>query len=46
VRTPVTIARVVGDQAALTAGPATGTEVVTVGAAFLVGAEAEISGGE
>jgi hypothetical protein len=45
-RAPVTITRVVGDQATLTAGPPAGTEVVTVGAALLVGAEAGISGGE
>jgi hypothetical protein len=45
-RAPVSITRVVGDHATLTAGPPAGTEVVTVGAAFLVGAEAGISGGE
>lgn len=46
VRAPITITRVVGDQATLTAGPSAGTDVVTVGAALLVGAEAGISGGE
>ena len=45
-RVPITITQVVGDQATLTTGPVVGAEVVTVGAAFLVGAEAEISGGE
>jgi hypothetical protein len=45
-REPVTLTQVVGDRATLTAGPPVGTEVVTVGAAFLVGAEAGISGGE
>ncbi len=45
-RQPITITEVAGDQATLTAGPPVGTEVVTVGAAFLVGAEAGISGGE
>jgi hypothetical protein len=45
-RVPVAVTRVVGDQATLTSGPPAGTEVVTVGAAFLVGAEAQISGGE
>jgi hypothetical protein len=45
-RVPITVTQVVGDLATLTAGPVMGTEVVTVGAAFLVGAEAEISGGE
>jgi hypothetical protein len=45
-REPVTITRVVGDRATLTTGPPTGTQVVTVGAALLVGAEAGISGGE
>jgi hypothetical protein len=45
-RAPITITRVVGDRATLTSGPPAGTEVVTVGAAFLVGAEAGISGGE
>jgi hypothetical protein len=45
-RIPIIITRVTADAATLAAGPPVGTEVVTVGAAFLVGAEAEISGGE
>jgi Cu/Ag efflux pump CusA len=45
-RTPLTIADITGDTALLSAGPAAGTEVVTVGAAELVGVEAGISGGE
>ena len=45
-RTPLTVADITGDTAVLSAGPAAGTEVVTVGAAELVGAEAGISGGE
>ena len=45
-RVPISIADIVGDQAFLDAGPAVGTEVVTVGAAELVGVEAGISGGE
>jgi hypothetical protein len=45
-RTPITIADITGDTALLSAGPAAGTEVVTVGAAELVGVEAGISGGE
>ena len=45
-RTPLTIADIIGDVALLSAGPAAGTEVVTVGAAELVGVEAGISGGE
>jgi hypothetical protein len=45
-RIPIAITRVTADAATLAAGPPVGTEVVTVGAAFLVGAEAEISGGE
>ena len=45
-RVPITIAQVTGDRATLTSGLDAGAEVVTVGAAFLVGAEAEISGGE
>jgi hypothetical protein len=39
VRTAVTVARVVGDEAWLSDGPATGTAVVTLGAAELYGAE-------
>ena len=38
-RTAVTIARVVGEEAWLTDGPAAGTAVVTLGAAELYGAE-------
>ncbi|MFL6097285.1 MAG: hypothetical protein ACJ71Y_17680 [Blastococcus sp.] len=45
-REPVTVTAVTGDRAELGAGPAPGTEVVTVGAAELVGVEAGISGGE
>jgi hypothetical protein len=45
-RTPLTISDITGDIALLSAGPAAGTEVVTVGAAELVGVEAGISGGE
>jgi Cu/Ag efflux pump CusA len=45
-RTPLTVADITGDVALLSAGPAAGTEVVTVGAAELVGVEAGISGGE
>jgi hypothetical protein len=39
VRAPITIDRVVGDQAYLSDGPPSGTEVVTVGAEELFGAE-------
>jgi hypothetical protein len=45
-RAPITIQGIAGDQVALTAGPAAGTPVVTVGAAELVGAESGISGEE
>jgi hypothetical protein len=45
-RAAITIDEIVGDQARLTAGPAVGTEVVTVAAAELVGVEAGISGEE
>ena len=45
-RTPITVADITGDVALLSAGPSAGTEVVTVGAAELVGVEAGISGGE
>jgi len=45
-RTALTIADITGDTVLLTAGPAPGTEVVTVGAAELVGVEAGISGDE
>jgi hypothetical protein len=39
VREAISIDRIEGDKAILTEGPATGTEVVTVGAAELLGAE-------
>jgi hypothetical protein len=39
VRTGITVARIAGDQAVLTAGPAVGTNVVTVGTAELFGTE-------
>jgi hypothetical protein len=45
-RTPVTVARKDGDRVVLTAGPPAGTEVVTVGAAELVGVETGIDGEE
>jgi hypothetical protein len=45
-RAPITIVSVDGDDVRLSAGPAPGTEVVTVAAAELVGVEAGISGGE
>jgi Cu/Ag efflux pump CusA len=45
-RAPIAIADIVGVQARLSSGPPAGTEVVTVGAAELVGVEAGISGGE
>jgi hypothetical protein len=45
-RAPVTVSSVDGDRAVLSDGPAPGTDVVTVGAAELVGVEAGISGGE
>ena len=45
-REPITITTIDGDRAALSAAPAPGTQVVTVGAAELVGVEAGISGGE
>jgi hypothetical protein len=38
-RQPVKVERVVGELAVLSAGPAVGTPVVTVGAALLFGAE-------
>jgi hypothetical protein len=41
-RTPITVATIAGDTAVLSAGPASGTKVVTVGAAELLGVEAEI----
>jgi len=39
VREPVTVETIVGDQVVLSSGPAAGTQVVTVGAAELMGAE-------
>jgi hypothetical protein len=45
-RQSVTILSVDGDNVLLSAGPAPGTQVVTVAAAELVGVEAGISGGE
>jgi hypothetical protein len=39
VRTPIVVERVVGDEALLSDGPPSGTEVVTLGAAELYGAE-------
>lgn len=39
VRAPITVDRVEGDQAILSAGPEAGTEIVTQGAAELYGAE-------
>jgi hypothetical protein len=42
VRAPVTVERIVGGQAVLSAGPAIGTVVVTVGAAELLATEYEI----
>ncbi len=42
VRAPITISTIDGDRAVLSAGPVVGTKVVTVGAAELVGAEAEL----
>jgi hypothetical protein len=41
-RTSITVASIAGDKATLSAGPATGTEVVTVGGAELLGVEAGI----
>jgi len=38
-RAPITVRRITGDEALLTAGPRTGTSVVTVGAAELLGTE-------
>jgi hypothetical protein len=46
VREPITVAAVHGDRAVLSAGPADGTAVVTVGAPLLLGAEAQIAGEE
>jgi hypothetical protein len=41
-RTPITVANIAGEKAILSAGPPTGTEVVTVGAAELLGVEGGI----
>ena len=43
---PVTVAGKTGDQVAITSGPPVGTEVVTVGAAELVGIQTGIDGEE
>jgi Cu/Ag efflux pump CusA len=45
-RTPIAITSVDGDLVRVSEGPEPGTQVVTVGAAELVGVEAGISGGE
>lgn len=45
-RAPITISSITADRAVLSAGPAPGAAVVTVGVAELVGVEAGISGGE
>ncbi len=42
VRSPITVARIAGDKAFLSAGPAVGTNVVTVATAELYGTEAGI----
>lgn len=42
VRAPLKVARIVGDEAILSAGPPAGTEVVTVGAQELYGSEYEV----
>lgn len=42
VRSPITVARIVGDKAFLSSGPAVGTNVVTVATAELYGTEAGI----
>jgi hypothetical protein len=44
VRRPVSVSEVQGEVAVLSAGPADGTAVVTVGAPLLLGAEAQIAG--
>lgn len=41
-RSPITVASIAGDQAVLSAGPAPGTPVVTIGTALLYGTENEI----
>jgi hypothetical protein len=45
-RKPITVTEIDGEIAQLSAGPAAGTPVVTVGAAELLGTEYEISGEE
>jgi len=45
-RKPITVTEIDGDLALLSAGPAAGTPVVTVGAAELLGTEYNISGEE
>ena len=45
-RKPITVTEIDGETALLSAGPATGTAVVTVGAAELLGTEYGISGEE
>jgi predicted small secreted protein len=45
-RAPVVVAGISGDQVTLVSGPAAGTDVVTVGAAELVGVETGIDGEE
>jgi hypothetical protein len=42
VRSPITVVTIEGNRAVLSAGPAVGTEVVTVGAAELLGTEYEV----
>jgi hypothetical protein len=46
VRQSVTIARISGDNALLRTGPAPGTDVVTTGAAELLGSELGVAGGQ
>ena len=41
-RSPITVASIANDQAVLSAGPAPGTPVVTIGTALLYGTENEI----
>jgi hypothetical protein len=45
-RKPITVAEIDGQTVLLSAGPAAGTAVVTVGAAELLGTEYDISGEE
>jgi Cu/Ag efflux pump CusA len=45
-RAPIAVVSITGDETVLAAGPEVGADVVTVGAAELVGVEAGISGGE